>query len=75
MAGEVDNYKPLARWLILEMLSIRSTGALKYCEIMDPGLLIENIFYPSWFLAFFYKQDSVYRYPISLVRPHTRWEV
>jgi hypothetical protein len=55
MAGEVDSHKPLARSLILEMLSIRSTGILKHRVIRDPGLLIEDVFLPLVVFGFFYK--------------------
>jgi hypothetical protein len=57
------------------MLSIKSTGALKHCGIRDPGLLVEDVFLPLVVFGFFYKQDSVHKYPISLARPHTPWEV
>jgi hypothetical protein len=74
-AKEVYSYKPLARSLILEMLSIRSTGALKYRGIRDPGLLVRDVFLPLVVFGFFCEQDSVYKYPISLARPHTLREV
>jgi hypothetical protein len=52
--------------LILEMLSIWSTGVLKHRGIRDSGLLVRDVFLPLVVFGLSWEQDSVYKYPINL---------